>query len=263
MSALPDNLPASSLWPPFSLCANVAELPDAAGDRIWQRKEDGVRAYVSHDGLMMRGGRYQQHRLSIGVAPGWLLDGEVIVPGGSVGDVTSAIARKRWQDLRYVVFDVLYAANGNVAQLPYRLRWGIVCDFFPKHAVEVHCLPDHPMPPVPDEWEGIIGKRFDATWTEGRSNDCVKWKRTAYLEAVIMGFEEGTGHWRGQVGKVAFGLRKPDGQLLQVGVAGGLSQAERELFARDPARYIGRTCLIKHYGMNRLKLRNPVFERLM
>lgn len=259
---LPEQLPTPTCWPAFSLCASIGELPGSAGDRIWQRKEDGSRAYLSSDHLVLRGSAVCNHALAIQVPDGWLLDGELTVPGGTVGDVTSALARKRWQDLRYVVFDVLYAGT-RVTSLPYRDRWAMVCEHYPEYSVEVHALPQVAMPPVPDDWEGVIGKRLDAGWSDGRSDDCVKWKRTGFLEAVIMGFEEGSGAWRGQAGKVAFGLPKPDGSLLQVGVAGGLSRAEREAFTHFPATFIGRRCLIRHYGMNRLKLRNPIFERLL
>jgi ATP-dependent DNA ligase len=245
--------------PPFSLCAELPALPEHTGDRIWQRKADGHRAYANATHLNLRGGRAVEHNLqNLDIPDGWLLDGELIVPGGDVGDVASALANKRWDRLYFEPFDVLVStAVTRINDAGYQTRWQLISERWPDSVVEVLAYPGEAMPPVPEHWEGVVGK-LDAAWRSGRTANALKWKRTGELTAVIVGFEEGSGSWRGQVGKVVFGLPSGD-QIVPVGHAGGLSDAERAAFTDHPERYVGRQCIIRHYGMNKLKLRNPIF----
>ena len=246
--------------PPFSLCAELQGLPDYAGERLWQRKADGHRAYANATHLSLRGGRKVEHSLvNLDIPDGWLLDGELIVPDGDVGDVASALAAKRWKTLYFEPFDVLVAGDRpRIHVADYQTRWNVISERWPDSVVEVLAHPGEPMPPVPDHWEGVVGKLLNVPWRSGRSTNALKWKRTGELTAVIVGFEEGSGSWRGQVGKVVFGLPSGD-VVVPVGYAGGLSDAERAAFTAHPEQYVGRQCVIRHYGMNKLKLRNPVF----
>lgn len=253
-------------WPSFSLCAELDFLPDFAGFRLWQRKADGVRAYLSNRHLMLRGGRPIKHGLTLTGDPvpdGWLLDGELLAVGGDATDVMGRVNRKQWDQLHFEAFDVLRVEAHEMIDRPYEQRLSLLVDLLPAtNVVQTFVEPRQPIPPIPVGWEGIVGKLPGATWQAGRSGNAVKYKVTGHLDAVIVGFDEGQGSWRGTVGAVRFGLPRADGEIVEVGRAGGLNSADRERFAQDPDRYIGQGCRIKHYGMNKRHLRNPVFESL-
>lgn len=210
---------------------------------------------------MFRGGKPMRHNLPIAerIPDDWLLDGELVSPSQTVGECTSLVASGGWQSLTFQAFDALIINAIDLRSLPYYERWNALTHVLPDDLVEVHCMPYHEMPPIPDEWEGIVGRDLNARWYTGRSRDCVKWKITGELQAIVVGFTEGTGSWRGSVGKVHFGLRDADGTVVEVGVAGGLNTLDRQRFWSSPEDYIGSDCVIRHYGMNRNKLRNPVF----
>jgi hypothetical protein len=253
-------------WPGFALCGEINFLPDYAGFRLWQRKADGVRAYLSPEHLMLRGRRPIRHELTIAGQPvpkGWLLDGEIVCDGPAT-QVMSHLTGKRWNSLRFEAFDVLRTEAQEMINLPYKDRWSLLQDVLPaEHLVKVFCEPREELPPIPDHWEGVVAKSMDARWRSGRSSDAVKYKLTGTIEAVVMGFERGSGAWSDCMGKVRFGLRREDDSLVQVGVAGIPTQQDRMRFTSDPSAFVGLSCLIKHYGMNKSRLRNPVFVSLV
>jgi ATP-dependent DNA ligase len=251
-------------WPAFALCAEAETLPRNAGERLWQRKADGCRAYLTKELLMFRGGKPMRHNLAIAerMPSDWLLDGELVSPTQSVGECTSLVASRSWQSLSFQVFDALTMSGIDLRVLPYYKRWDALNQVLPNDMVEVHCLPNHEMPLIPEGWEGIVGKDLNARWQPGRTRASIKWKITGELQAVITGFSEGSGSWRHSVGKVHFGLANAQGEIVEVGVAGGLGTFDRRRFWATPEQFVGRECVIRHYGMNRNKLRNPIFVGL-
>jgi hypothetical protein len=194
------------------------------------------------------------------IPAGWLLDGELVVPGGDINDVPTMLATKRWDRLRFEAFDLIEADGVDVRAQPYRERWARLCERFgTENLVAVHAEPHSVIPPVPTAWEGVVGKLIEAPWQPGRTTAAVKWKRSAVLAAQIVGFNPGSGSWANTVGAVRFGLQNAEGQLVEVGTAGGLNASDRRRFAADPAAYVGHGCVIKHYGLLKRKLRNPIF----
>lgn len=237
------------------LCKELKMLPPTTGRMIWQQKLDGVRAIVSPDMIWLRTTEYPN--TGIAVPDGCVLDGELLALSGKFYDVMPAILKKRWDKIAYVPFDILTAHGEDVRRVPLVQRLTMLYEVCP-NALGVWAYPRREMPPVPKEWEGVIGKPISSLYREGRRSDWVKHKNIHSLDAVILGYEQGKGDWSGQVGKVVFGT--PAGRRL--GVAAGFDQRMQSAFTLNGDQFVGMPCVIHHYGMNKNGFRNPVFHGL-
>jgi ATP-dependent DNA ligase len=235
------------------LCKELKMLPPTTGRMIWQQKLDGVRAIVSADRITLRTTDYAN--TGIDVPEGAVLDGELLATSGNFYDVMPAIMKERWNKLIYVPFDILSLRGED-------LRKNLLADRLKKlynvcpNALGIWAFPGKPMPVVPKDWEGIVGKPIAAQYREGKRTSWVKYKNIHMLDAVILGYEEGQGGWAGQVGKIVFGTR--DGRRL--GVASGFDAKMQRAFTLNGEQFVGKPVVIRHYGMNKERYRNPVFH---
>jgi DNA ligase-1 len=89
--------------------------------------------------------------------------------------------------------------------------------------------------------EGLMLRKLDSIYRAGRSDDLIKLKKHYDDEAIIVGYTDGKGKFRGMVGALI--LRMPNGQEFKIG--SGLSLAVREdppaLGAQVTYRYNGFT----------------------
>lgn len=236
----------------FSLCRDLPDLPAATGRMIWQQKVDGVRAFVSEKRIQLRTTQFRNAGFITPV--GCVLDGEIVADTGRFSDVMPAIMRNDFSTLRFIPFDIVQTERGDVrnANLLQRLN---MLNSRVDNALRIFAFPDQPMPKVPERWEGVIGKPEGSTYRAGRTS-WVKWKRTGFIDAYILGYKNGKGIWADSVGSVIFGTR--DGTVL--GTAAGFDAKTRNMLTLNGADYIGKPCVIKHYGLNKRRLRNPLFH---
>ena len=235
----------------FALCKELSGLPNQTGNMIWQQKLDGVRAFVSESRIQLRTISFANNGIS--VPTGCVLDGEIV--GDRFSDVVPALTRGDWDDIKFVPFDIICHEKDDVRNESLLVRLNLLNDV--TEALPVFAFPDEEMPSVPLEWEGVIGKPLMSPYRSGRIS-WVKWKHVDYLDAIILNYEEGRGRWANGVGKVVFG--RSDGTVL--GTAAGFDAKTRRMLTINGADYIGKPCVIKHYGKNKRRLRNPIFHGL-
>lgn len=233
----------------FALCKDLPDLPKRTGNMIWQQKLDGVRAFVSESRIQLRTISYANG--GIEVPTGCVLDGEIM--GDRFSDVVPALSRGDWSALRFVPFDIITYDNSDIRNESLLVRMNVLNDV--ADMLPVFAFPDDNMPKVPKDWEGVIGKPITSAYRAGRQS-WVKWKHVAYMDAYIINYENGRGRWSDGVGKVVFGTA--DGTVL--GTAAGFDAKTRRMLSLNGADYIGKPCVIKHYGMNKRRLRNPIFH---
>lgn len=235
------------------LCKEIKQPPAFSGKMAWQQKLDGVRAIISNERIHLRTTDYKND--GIDIPSGCVLDGELLSVTGNFYDVMPAIMKGRWSDLVYVPFDILEKDSHSVRTVPLIERLSILHRVCP-NSLPVWVFPNKPMPEIPADWEGIIGKPIASLYREGSRSSWVKFKQTETLDAVILGYEEGTGDWEGMVGKVVFGT--PDGQRL--GVAAGFDSKMQRMLTLNGDQFVGQPCVIRHYGKNKNAFRNPIFH---
>ena len=222
------------------------------GNMIWQQKLDGVRAVISADRIVLRTTEYRNGGIT--VPEGCVLDGELLAKSGNFYDVVPAVMKKKWDRLFYIPFDILQQGEKDLHNLSLVERLTILHNICPD-ALGVWAYPNRPMPKVPQEWEGVVGKPLGSRYTGTRSS-WIKWKNIHMLEATLLGYEQGRGDWSGMVGKVVFGTS--DGTRL--GVAAGFDAKMQRTLTLNGEQFIGKSVLIRHYGINKTKFRNPVFH---
>lgn len=134
--------------------------------------------------------------------------------------------------------------------------------------------------------EGIVLKYIHGTYVEGKRPmwNWIKVKAEVEDDVVIIGFEdpekiytgqdiENCPYWegdipvtkfyaRGWIGAIIFGKYR-NGELIKLGTCSGMTDAEREMFSKNPETYVGRVIVIK--AMEKTKdgyYRHPRFVRL-
>lgn len=110
--------------------------------------------------------------------------------------------------------------------------------------------------------EGVMINLLDAPYRFGRTSDILKVKVMQDCDLRIIDAEEGSGRFAGTLGALVVDYR---GNELRVG--SGFTQAERDMFWKDPGAYIGRVITVQYFEVTedkdgKLSLRFPVFLRL-
>jgi bifunctional non-homologous end joining protein LigD len=263
-------------WGAFALCDEVEDPAELSGEGwLIQRKLDGVRVLASRERVRTRGHAYPNTGLTCAgggpVPRGALLDGELMLRDGAhFTGVRPALERQRWDLLELVPFDALCVRGTWVDRHPLRFRRQLLealAGTFLSAGERIEPLPwlaGSPTEVAADAqrrgWEGLIFKRPDSPYPRGRTSSWVKWKVSWTVEAEVMGFEEGSGAHRGTAGTIVFGLRHPDGRLIEAGRCAGMTRAQREACWADQVAFVGRTFRLRHYGLSKARLRNPIFK---
>lgn len=214
--------------------------------KMIEPKIDGVRAYltvengvtrlfvatsgreVSHDLPQMQGLENAFSRL--------LLDGELVVPGETLGTIVGALnATKRRSILDRAVFyafDVL-TFQGKQQAVPYRIseewlseRRGVlegIAEFFP---TGVRIINQYPMSEIYVDairragFEGFMVKHAYSTYMEGRCDDWIKVKWTSTIDCFVTGWEPGQGSNEGLVGSLVLSVYDHEGNEVEIGKHG-------------------------------------------
>lgn len=180
---------------------------------IASEKIDGVRAVWNPTGFVSRVGKPFQVPADFISAKKWpkgiSLDGELHVPGQSVGFVSGMVHRKApqdWSALRYFVFDVI-GIPGNFLKRLERLEFLVSTLGSDKIVIlkqirinnmqEAYKLYKHTLQ---SGGEGLVLRDPNSTYEDKRSNAMLKWKPSPSAEAKIIGFQEGTGKYKSKLG---------------------------------------------------------------
>jgi bifunctional non-homologous end joining protein LigD len=125
----------------------------------------------------------------------------------------------------YYIFDVLYAGGQDIRGLPQRERkerLNALLDFTGPLRYTEHRAGDGEAfyrQACVDGWEGLIAKRADAPYAEGRTRNWLKFKCIAGQEFVIGGYTDPQGSRQG-LGALLVGYYDADGRLNYAGKVG-------------------------------------------
>lgn len=240
----------------------VSGRPFNSAEWIFEPKIDGTRclAEVSKRGVRLYNRRmldiaYRYPEIDAALAQGasgCMLDGEIAVFVDSKPSF-DALARRDHQSERmrieylastlpasFVVFDILYAKERSVMDLPLRQRKRIlheelqenemvaIADSFPEKGE------DYFQAALKMGIEGVVAKRLDSAYQPGtRSPDWIKIKKSLKLDLVIGGYIPGKGGRATSFGGLLLGAYS-HGQLHYVGrVGSGFTDRELEEIAAD------------------------------
>ncbi len=253
-----------------------AALRQLAG---WQAeiKWDGLRALVvvtpQKVELVGRSGRKLTDAFpdvvdTLGVSPTGVWDGELITGVGQGADFTTVNRRgnttsaRRVRELAvqhpatFMPFDCLSIGSRDLRHEPLRTR---------RRYVEMPMEPASPIDlwPVAQQlgFEGIVVKRPEAPYVEGRSQHWVKVRRTRRITACVYDTDPGDGSHSDTFGALCVALQRGDGGLQPVGKVGsGFTERDRVVIAA--ALHRRRTVLVEveHAGLIDGQLRFPVFK---
>lgn len=199
-------------WPGFSLCTGVERLP--TGDQwVYEQKLDGVRVMASYQMLRLRNivlpNTGMQTSDLQGLPAGCLLDGELLAvePGLIPAQVMSLVARRRWSELCYQPFDLLAWNYDHYSARTYHRRFGTLSNYFP--TVVRLSNPDE----IPDDWEGVVAKNGDQTYTPGRQ--WFKKKNWWLMDAICTDLQ----YRAGELVTCSFAIHQDGERMVPVGKA--------------------------------------------
>jgi ATP-dependent DNA ligase len=221
------------------------------------------------------------HILDISKQQGYILDGELYIPGEPF-DVISGIVRggKKYdiakkQRLQFHIFAILSIGTSQW------LNTQEMIDTIPR------VIPSGQSIIVPNPYnliennptaiqsqnqfnkdsglsnEGTILRHPDRAYYEGRSNDLLKVKNFEKSTFICTGFFKGTGKYSGSLGKISV-----QADILGVPVAArvgtGFTDAERLEIWNNQSNYRGRQLEVIHLGLTKANsVRHPVFSRFI
>ena len=244
-------------------------LPEVYGNDMdvvgWLMSEklDGVRGYWDGKRLLSKTGHpFYPPAEFLRDFPPFALEGEIWGGRGTFEKTVSIVKQQQphdgWLGLRFAVFDVPRAPGIFVSRLQQAKSW----------------FADHPTPfafVIPQKnirekkdlknelarveklgGEGLIVRRPDTLYVQGRSRDILKVKSFYDMEAVVIGHIPGKGRNLGRLGSLLVEL--PNKIRFKIGT--GFSDAERS----DPPA-IGDVITFKYYGL--YKSGRPKFPSFM
>lgn len=215
--------------------ARLADAPPAGKTWLHEMKFDGYRIQARIDGgkVVLRSrngldwtGRFGAIARQLAGLPDCLLDGEIIALGPKgVADfarLQDALRAKKTDQLRYFVFDLLFADGEDLRAQPLERRKTRLQHLLQKEKMPAVQLSEHFDVPGATliesacrmKMEGIVSKRADAPYRSGRGDAWIKAKCRGGQEVVI-------GGWRGtsRLRSLLVGVRE-GGELAYAGRVG-------------------------------------------
>lgn len=176
-------------------------------DPAWglQRKEDGENRILVLEGSSTRG--TNRRGLFVDIPQHWVgptSDGRTVIPGEHVGD-------------RFKAFDLLEFMGRDYRSMPFLDRFSqlqaITHEIPWMEVIELEVTTEGKRRRAADihstQGEGFVFKRLDASFTAGRSADCLKFKFTESATCLVL--------QRNAQRSVAVGLRDDSGSLVDMG----------------------------------------------
>ncbi len=227
------------------MLAGTAPAPFSDDNWLFEIKWDGVRAIAtvgktvslrSRNGTEMAGQFPELTELTI-LAPGTVLDGEIVVMSGGKPDMQALLPRL--QETRpgtgaapvtYIVFDILRHGDEDLTRLPLTSRRKILTSAVREGPHVVISAPvegrgeDYYRAATAQGLEGVMAKKKDSPYEPGvRSGAWLKIRADKSCDCVIAGYTPGRGSRRPAFGALLLGLYE-GGKLVPVGKVGtGLS----------------------------------------
>ena len=235
------------------MLARTAEAPFSSPDWIFEVKWDGIRAIayagetlslLSRNGKEMAG-RFPELREILELAPGCVLDGEIVILHDGKNDMQALLGRFQETDPRqieadsaslpvtYVAFDILEKDGKPLVRLPIEERLKILGESAKEGKYLVRSIAvrgegeRYFAEVVKRGLEGVMAKRLGTPYEPGaRSDSWLKVKAVRTLDAVVFGYTKGGGARAGTFGALILGLCD-DGEGVYIGRAGtGFNQAD-------------------------------------
>jgi bifunctional non-homologous end joining protein LigD len=186
------------------------------GYRIQARIEAGKAVLRSRNGLVWTD-RFGALARELSGLPDCMLDGEVIAVGANgIADFAAlqdALSRKKTDELRYFVFDLLFLEGADLRNAPLEQRKATLQQLLQQKPMSLVPFSEHFDVPGATliesacrmKMEGIVSKRANAPYRSGRSDAWIKAKCRGGQEVVIGGWR-GTGRLR----SLLVGVREDD-----------------------------------------------------
>ena len=229
------------------MLARTAHGPFNSDDWLFEIKWDGVRAIASvKDTLSLRSrnnhelsGQFPELAELVHLAPGTVLDGEIVVMSGGKPDIQSLLPRLHQGSGRilpprvtvpvtYIIFDILEKDGKPLVTLPLVERRIILKQAVTEGPHVILSVPiegrgeDYYRAAVAKGLEGVMAKRKDSLYEPGlRSGTWLKVKGQKTCDCVITGYTLGKGGRGPTFGALILGLyENGDGSVSQGGIMG-------------------------------------------
>ena len=223
------------------MLAGTAPAPFSGDGWLFEIKWDGVRAIAAAgEKVSLRSrndrdlaGQFPELNELLQLAPGTVLDGEIVVMSAGKPDMQALLPRLQERSpgsgaapVTYIVFDILCRNGEDLTRLPLAERRRIL-----KEAVREgpHVVISEPVAGKGEEYyraavaqglEGIMAKRADSPYEPGvRSSAWLKFKATRTCDCVIAGYTAGRGGRSPAFGALVLGLFD-GGTLVPAGKVG-------------------------------------------
>ena len=234
---------------------------------LMSEKLDGVRGYWDGKQLLSKNGNpFHPPAAFTRNFPPFALEGE-IWGGRRTFEKTVSIVKKQqphdgWLELQFAIFDVPQATGGFTRRLQKAKDW------FADHPSQFAFV--IPQETIKDNGqlktvllrveksggEGLIVRKPDTLYANGRSRDILKVKNFFDMEAVVIAHIEGKGRNRGRLGSLLVEL--PKNKTIRFKIGTGFSDEER-----DSPPPVGSIITFKYYGFYESGLpRFPSFLRI-
>ncbi len=223
------------------MLARPAPAPFSGDDWLFEIKWDGVRAIATVDRTlslrsrndMELAGRFPELNELLTLAPGTVLDGEIVVMTGGKPDMQALLQRLQagvprtgTTPVTYIVFDILEQDGKPLIGLPlfHRRKQLEAAVQEGPHVVLSEPVAgrgeDYYRAAVAQGLEGVMAKRRDSRYEPGvRSGLWLKVKAQKSCDCVIAGYTPGRGARKQAFGALLLGLYE-DGKLVPVGKVG-------------------------------------------
>jgi DNA ligase D-like protein (predicted ligase)/DNA ligase D-like protein (predicted 3'-phosphoesterase) len=217
------------------MLAGTADAPFDSDKWLFEIKWDGIRAIAYIDkGLSIRsrndreiGGQFPELAELLELAPGTVIDGEIIVMTAGRPDIQAVLPRLQAGSGRlqapsagapvtYIVFDILEEDGKPVISLPLSRRRKILEERVKEGDHVVLSVPvmdrgvDYYQAAIEKGLEGVMAKRKNSLYEPGtRSTSWLKIKSLKTCDCVIAGYTPGEGNRSSWFGALLLGLYKP------------------------------------------------------
>jgi DNA ligase D-like protein (predicted 3'-phosphoesterase) len=214
------------------MLAKTIQAPFNSDEWFFEIKWDGIRAIASvHDTVSLRSrndheliGRFPELNELLHLAPGTILDGEIVIMTGGKPDIQSLLPRlhqgngkippsKTRVPVTYIVFDILKKDKKPLISLPLVERREILKQAVKEGPHVILSVPitgrgeDYYHASVARGLEGIMAKRMNGRYEPGlRSDNWLKIKADRTCDCVIAGYTPGQGGRSPAFGALVLGL---------------------------------------------------------
>jgi bifunctional non-homologous end joining protein LigD len=225
------------------MLAGSAGSPFDGEDWLFEIKWDGIRAiaYVGNEFFLLSRnnrditGQFPELGELTGLAPGTVLDGEIIVMAGGRPDIQALLPRVQAgkgiaqagsgnPPVTYVVFDILEADGKPLIMMPLAKRRKILLDRVKEGGHIVISVPvdsqgvDYYQTAIKLGLEGVVAKRKNSVYEPGiRSGNWLKIKHEKSCDFVVAGYTHGEGGRSSSFGALVLGLYRSPGWDTQAG----------------------------------------------